>query len=482
MKRKPQPQNLDPEPSRVVSSFFRPQSNPPSSAEDREVDTSSEWTGSGDPRAGQGSYEVAGDEALGDQAAYPEGDGTEPLAEAPAGEADGETYAEAETQDATAPSYQVEHGSVYADPEVSGWLRVVGVFLALAGLGLGVASITLTGPAHDLLEQLSDIGIGSRSLVVAGIALFAVGLVQRELARRAVAETRRYQGLERSLRQLAQLGAARPQGGDSPADAMRVDFDRLDEKIANLTRATKLYGTPLLEISNQVSELQNRVQDLAGMESRLGEQLAGQPTGGPSEAVIAELQRAIEGSRDRAVEAGTLAKRAADAVEEMQFELLRVLQSGQEDLRRAIGDSAERNTRALGEGFEKTAKTLEQAAAARPASPTPSVDLGPLAQTLAQVQHQVASLATSLARLEARPIATAHAPAAAATGTASPAAPAVTPMGSTLATAESPAAASAPASPTPASQEAAPAKIAGSKQAPSKNVLGAIAKLKSMRG
>lgn len=480
MKRKPQPQNPEPEPSRVVSSFFRPQSNPPAPAEGQELDTSSEWTGSGDPRAGQGGYEAPFEEALGDQAAYPEEDGTEPPAETPAAEAGGESWAEPDGQGGAAPNYQVEHGSVYADPEVSGWMRVVGVLLAVAGLGLGVASIALTGPAHDLVKQLSDIGIGSRSLVVAGIALFAVGLVQRELARRAVAETRRYQGLERSLRQLAQLGAARPQGGESPADAMRVDFDRLDEKIANLTRATKLYGTPLLEISNQVSELQNRVQDLAGMESRLGEQLAGQPTGGPSEAAIAELQRAVEGSRDRAVEAGTLAKRAADAVEELQFELLRVLQSGQEDLRRAIGESAERHARTLGEGFEKTAKTLEQVAAARSTSPAPSVDLGPLAQTLAQVQQQVASLASALARLEARPVAVAHAPAAAATGTASPASPAVTPMSPTLASTESPAA--APASPTPAAPEAGPAKIAGSKQAPSKNVLGAIAKLKSMRG
>lgn len=474
MKRKPPPQNHEPEPPRVASSFFRPQSTTSPEGDAFSGAEVRDWQAD---EAAQEEEGIVDDGYAGEPIDDPAGaaldDAAEtevpPADEAPAGESDAAVH--------------VEVPPIHSDPETSDWMRTAGVIVGLAGLALGGLSAMLDGTARQVLLDAAEFGLGPRSLVVAGIALFTIGLVQSEFARRAVADNRRYQGLDRSLRQIADVVTAKSTSTASPADALRAEFDRLDEKIANLTRATKLYGTPLLEISNQVSDLANRLQDVLAIEPKLreaigevGSQLAGERTAGVADGAIAELQRTVEGSRDRAVEAGTLAKRAADAVDELQFELMTMVQTAQEDLRRAIGDGAERTCKTLGDDLAKACRTIDAASAQTGGAP----DLGPLTQSLAQIQREVTALATVVARLEQRPVQVAAAPAS--TSQSSP----VTPMSSTLAAApqEAPAAAATPA-PTPAttgSGDANATKIAGARQTNNKNVLGAIAKLKSMRG
>ncbi|MBI5853356.1 MAG: hypothetical protein HZB39_20290 [Planctomycetes bacterium] len=465
MKRKPTPQTHEPEPPRVASSFFRPQSTTPPEGDSDPEPEAQDWQAGETEEEAEGfvddgyagdpideSTEVAGDEITDGEAP--------PVDPAAAAEPDAAVH--------------LEVAPIHADPETSDWLRTAGVIIGLAALALGGLSSMLDGAARQMLVDLTEFGIGPRSLVVAGIALFTVGLVQREFARRAATETRRYQGLDRSLRLIADVVNIKSASTAPPTDALRAEFDRLDEKIANLTRATKLYGTPLLEISNQVSDLANRLQDVLAIEPKLREaigeiglQLAGERSGGVADGAITELKHAVEGSRDRAVEAGTLAKRAADAVDELQLELMTVMQSAQEDLRRAIGDD-----------LAKACRTID-AATAQAGGTGGTPDLGPLTQSLAQIQRDVTALATVVARLEQRPAQVAAAPPS--TAQSSP----VTPMGSTLAAAppETPAAAAAtPATASTGAGDANATKIAGARQTNNKNVLGAIAKLKSMRG
>ncbi len=475
MKRKPPPQNHEPEPPRVASSFFRPQSTTSPEGDAPPEAEAQDWQAD---EAAQEEEGFADDSYVGDPIDDTAGAAREDSAETEALPSD---EAAADESDV---AVHVEVTPIHSDPEASDWMRTAGVIVGLAGLAFGGLSAMLDGAARQVLLDITEFGIGPRSLVVAGIALCTIGLVQREFARRAVADTRRYQGLDRTLRQIADVVNAGSASTASPTDALRAEFDRLDEKITNLTRATKLYGTPLLEISNQVSDLAIRLQDVLAIEPKLreaigevGSQLAEERTAGVADGAIADLQRAVEGSRDRAVEAGTLAKRAADAVDELQLELMTMMQSAQEDLRRAIGDGAERTCKTLGDDLAKACRTID-AASAQAGGSVGTPDLGPLSQSLAQPQRGPPAPAPVAPRLEQRPVQVAAAPGS--TAQSSP----VTPMSSMLGAApqETPATASTPAPASTGSGDANATKIAGARQTNNKNVLGAIAKLKSMRG
>lgn len=455
--RKPQHTPAESESTRLTSSFFRQAAEP---AAQEDVDQTENWA----ELVPQDS--PAGIEELMD----------EPTAETAEEPAYAEEAGYVAPDDAT-PEAETDAPRSTATP--------IGMVVLVLGVGLGAASATLTGPTAEILARLAAAGLGASTLLLCGLALIAVGSIKNSLARTSAAQARRNAALERRLRQSIsdQPRETAVQGTSSDFPALKVEFDRLDEKIANLTRATKLYGTPLLEISNQVAELSNRLQDVGDIDQRFQSVVAQLNS---AEAISREdlspVMRAIEAVRDKTVEVLTSLRQSAkeviesvgksgeslregirqtgSAVEDCQLEVLQSLRNTQEESRRTVTDAAERVVHAVEQRASEHKQTVTQG----------HTTLHQIEATLSRVQTEVQGLATSVARLGARaPAAHAHAEPRAhepAPQAAAPQAPAQTaPQGATPA----------------AGGDDVPAKIAGSRQAPTKNVLGAIAKLRSMR-
>jgi peptidoglycan hydrolase CwlO-like protein len=319
----------------------------------------------------------------------------------------------------------------------AGWV------LGLAGAGLGLATqfaATALGPVPELLAAL---GLSPFGLVLAGLFLGVTGALRGQAARQEAAAAEHLAALERSVRGLGER-SPRPEVegaavGDE-VDRMLVALQRQDEKINNLTRATKLYGKPLIEISNQVSELANQLQD------------SGAPTTELEQVVTSAVKDLEKRLAERLEVLSRAVRETQGAVEELNLEVGEAHRLGREEQRRELGEAVEQLRSALETGTT---------AAAGPNG------LDELEQGIATIQREVQGLATTIARLEARPLATAAA--------AAPA-PAARPS----AAAKPPAPAAAPAAPSGA-EEGLASSIAGARKASGKNVLGAIAKLKSMR-
>lgn len=445
----------------------------------------------------------------------------ESLLDEPEDENDWEVEDVEETYEAEQPPSSRNEGSI-AVP--IGW--------TLGGLGVALAAATAALPTAlaPAAQLLAAIGLTPFGLCLAGLVVGATGVGRAQAARRNAMQERRLQGLDYTIRSIADSGMRRG-GGDEEAgsrdlDRMFVALQRQDEKINNLTRATKLYGKPLIDISNQVAELQNQVQDTAPMVdgvrgavadamakveaqvTQLAEQLGRTASELRSVVEDAALETA-EGHEKAQQHALQQAQRNLQEVAKLREEQTRQLterldrlqRTGQDERQqlvdRIVGDVVAKVTTKVGEqighqlgqqvGDQLIAKVAEKvraetredldravgairstvaetASASAKAAPAPA-GLDDLEQSVAAIQREMQGLATVLARLEARPVATA--------------APA--PAASAPAPARSSTAAPPKASAAPAAEEEVPNKIAGARQASGKNVLGAIAKLKSMR-
>jgi hypothetical protein len=336
-------------------------------------------------------------------------------------------------------------------PPAGSPLRVLGVVLLLVGIGVGAATLLAPPAVGGALDLLGRLGVHPGTFVVLGLALFGASSAQLRLERRLHAardaEAQNREWFESVLQQL-------PSGHVTTsfdAQPLHLEFQRLDEKIANLTRATKLYGTPLLEISNQVSDVSARLTDTAEIATKVAELQSAIENAERLEAKdLDPLAQAIQSTREVMGEATKQQRRLQESLDKAQDAIVTAIQTGQDDLRRAIADGSAHVQREV----ERQA-TLGASA--------PPVDLGSIEDALTRIQREVQSLATSISRIESRP------------------APAMTPQ-SSLAVA----APSANAAPPAAATNAAPVeglaeRIAGTTQSKNKNVLGAIAKLRSMR-
>jgi hypothetical protein len=238
--------------------------------------------------------------------------------------------------------------------------------------------------------------------------------------------------------------------------AEHEDFDvvmsalrRLDEKISNLSRATKMYGKPLVDVATRMQEAANHLSE-------------------------------IEGSLDSVVEKVESSSRRLG-----------------EDLSKLIGATSHDETIPI-EQFEQlvvstrhSANLLAQLKKEFESAPKPTTEpMDSLLTTVDSIRKQVAGIATSVHTLESRPPAErpersqpASKPRAAAKEV--PTESAAPPPADDAHDASS--APSAPTASTEADQPTKPGQgglahsIAGERKTKGKNVLGAIAKLKQMR-
>lgn len=387
-----------------------------------------------------------------------------------------------------------------------------GLFLG-AGLAMAAFAFAMPWLPTDAVGALTNLGFGPQGLFVCGMVLAGAGASLRRTARLQqnldAAEERRRAEAETLNQNLHGLLSARASSDEPAAHAgqdlqyILLALQRQDEKLNNLTKAFKMYGKPLMEIANQgtdlagaVSTVKNMVeassessrQALLRMESQLKSPAGKQELAdlqnnmlqlvkkvdalaahAPA-AAVAPLQQQV-GRLEVTIAA--IAQRLEDS--EVRKSLLRLEEKAQKDretlqelLRgervQKVGadlqDKLERATRGLTEGLSQLREG----------------NLGGLENAVRDIQREVAGVATTVAQINAAVKTGARALQAAAAP--APAAPAPSPA-PTAAT-EKAAASAAPAADKSSGEGG--GYQTGSRSTGGKNVLGAIAKLKQMKG
>ncbi len=415
--------------------------------------------------------------------------------------------------------------------------RIVGLACLLGG----IATTVLDGQGR-LPASLSAWGYDSSILLAIGTVAYVIGVMRRQVALSQVRiDALSFQQQEAQLDMQAnlqylveqqQIHAEKPPAQGEELERVLVALQRQDEKVNNLSRALKMYGKPLMEIANQGADVAAQVNQLKGhIEALLGAMQQG-------------FTRVETAARSHAVDLGPLEERTmqtaeelrrglqsigerlpnAQAQQQLQQQLVRV-EAGIQAMSQRFDDSEVRKslvrledtTKVHSKKFDELARTdavhaetqrLERqldgaiAKLSTTVEQVRSKNLGGLETSVRDIQRELSSLATSVAYIQQAVKSGARVTAAAPTGqtpppAASPAtvtatAPAPTP---TLARSNASEPTAPPAKTTPTAPTAAvdttglndaQAGVAqnqtGSRASTSKNVLGAIAKLKKLKG
>ena len=411
---------------------------------------------------------------------------------------------------------------------------VAGVVMMVLGVVLVVGSSVL------IATQYRVDGFEPQSLMLLGAVLFATSVTHR----RVVTQHRRREATEsltsldnEALLQitlsLQSLADAHRQGGLPLAadDLQQVSnaLQRQDEKINNLTKAMKMYGKPLMEITGQGTELYSSLALVktaveAGGEAvtkaiaRIEQQLRALDTHKPaiSPELLASLTKAtakiasLEEKSDRALEPlqkqiGRLESTFGAALEKIENNdsskrLQRIESSVGAAMEKIENNDSNKRLQRIEEATKKAREDVQELlrgpdvekvvaqlqdrldkATTRLADGIQKMredSIAELASQMREVQREITGLAKSVAQVQAavrngavRGEASTHAYSGPATVAPHPSAsaPSVPPP-----SASAPAAASAPPAATGEYQT-------GKRAASSKNVLGAIAKLKQMK-
>ncbi len=309
----------------------------------------------------------------------------------------------------------------------------VGSVLTVAGICLMLTMSLAPSFAETLTGPLAKVGLTAMSLLLAGLMVsgFAfLALRQSKLVNTIRAMRDQRGSLEAGLEYLVQAQEHhldRPPASGEELDRVLDCLQRQDEKLNNLTKAIKMYGKPLIEITNQSSESVHHLEELNTQVAQVMESLQGQD----GSASASDLKDLLEGNRGLTGE-----------------DLHRELEAHLEKLEARIDDSAKRVAGGVDRLLEREGQSGE------PALEEIQRGLTNLANTLAAVQKSIAggvqsaSVAPSPA-LQSEP---SHAPQS-----------------------------SSPSSGSSPRIGGLAHSIAGPKKGTGKNVLGAIAKLKQMR-
>lgn len=388
---------------------------------------------------------------------------------------------------------------------------------------LGAFSLGFLPANEAFTPQLERFGVNPATLAVFGAVLVGSGLTRRRLGklygRIESASNQRGEGadtLQESLQESLQfLVAAQQASSDKPPAAgeelqhLMIAMQRQDEKINNLTKAIKMYGKPLMEISGQGTELaaslaqvrtsvdtsheaarqtftrletQLRMtgtwkQDLASLQESVQQLTKAVGSIDTRSGAMPSLDPLTQQLQRVEVHVQAIGHRLEDT--EVRKSLLRL-----EDTVKHAGQDLKQLLR--GEAVEKVAGDLQkrlESATTRlndGLSQMREGNLGGIETAIRDIQREVAGVATAVTQIQV----------AVKNGAMRAAAPApTTPATPVAAAAPAPAAAptSAPSAPAPAPAAPAPASDAsgsyqtGTRTSNSKNVLGAIAKLKQMK-
>lgn len=336
-----------------------------------------------------------------------------------------------------------------------------GLLTVLAGGGAAAAAF---------VPDLPALGFSTGALLACAAAFAGASALQRQNAklqdRLAALDDDRRADAASMQAQLEALAATR--GADETLGDLGqalLMMQRQDEKIANLTKAVKMYGAPLMEISGQTTELASAVDQL---DQRLGALVsrAAPPNLDPLAQALARLEVGVAAVAQR-LEDGE-ARKSLFRLEEASDRANAALESLQrgETVQKVGGDLSARVDRAATDLQTGLARLRDG-------------KLGDLEAIVREVQREMAGVATQVAQIGAtvngglRAVPTNAAPAMT-TSAATPAEP-------TVATA-TPIAATTTAEPAAQNVDDGGGYQTGTRTTAGKNVLGAIAKLKQMKG
>jgi hypothetical protein len=150
--------------------------------------------------------------------------------------------------------------------------QALGLLLIAFGLGL-LAGWSVGGGHAGVRDFFAQMGMAPVDLILVGLLLTGLAGIwrrQRQYERKLrEKDSATSEQVETQLRYLVESHAQRPDGNYSSQDLQQVLhlLQRQQEKIGNLSKATKMYGKPLLEITNQLSESGHQISEIG---SRLG--------------------------------------------------------------------------------------------------------------------------------------------------------------------------------------------------------------------
>lgn len=362
-------------------------------------------------------------------------------------------------------------------PAGGGTALTFGMLLAIGGFVM--TFVPAAGAA------LVDTGLEPQTVALIGVAITALGFGQRRVGRMQQRleryENQRNERDEELRDSLAELLHRATTGPETPAEGhelqhVLLSLQRQDQKINNLTKAIKMYGKPLMEIAGQGTELAGSMSQVKSLIeggaantrqafSRLEEQVRD----GSDKTDLGDLPQKLEklevavaavGQRLDDSEVRKSLVRLEDTSTEVQA-AIQQLHKG--EATQALGDtlqqSLDKATKNLNEGIEQLRDG----------------NVAGLETTVKDIQREVTGLATSVAQIQA---AVKGGVRAASGGQAAPApAPtaATTPAPEATATAAKPAAGGD-------DKDSSGGYSTGKRTSGGKNVLGAIAKLKQMKG
>lgn len=349
------------------------------------------------------------------------------------------------------------------------WIGV-GVGMALLGILLAIAAAARPAGLEPLLDAISRLGMSPTLLLGFGVATWGIGVVlgrlywHNELLAQCDGQLHDIlavvDSVDATTHALHDADASRAANAMSGDEAGQVLFalQRHEEKLANLTRATKTFGKPLVEMTTQLADVAAQIaQGQASIQAvrvategglnRLEEMLVKQAESGTSGStdqmrnVLEELRTGLQGKLEGV--ARDLAKTGPDAIQRHLATL-----SGQLDGKLAA------NGQKVCDNLSKELATrlAELSKGAR----EDGVNLTPVLNGIAELRRDLVKLGGGLA-----------------SSSSSSRPPQVSAPAPTVADSK-PTADEPPASGLAQS-------IAGERSAKAGNVLGAIAKLKKMR-
>ncbi len=339
-----------------------------------------------------------------------------------------------------------------------------GFLAVLAGGGAAAAAF---------VPQMPAVGLTTGALLACAAAFAGASALQRQTAklqdRLAALDADRRADAAATQTQLDALAATR--GADETLGDLGqalLMMQRQDEKIANLTKAVKMYGTPLMEISGQTTELATVVQQLDQRFGALVSRVA-PPNLEPLAQALARLEVSVAAVAQR-LDDGE-ARKSLFRLEESTTRANAALESLQR------GERVQQVGADLSARVERAASELQNGLAR-----LRDGNLGELEAVVRDIQREMAGVATQVAQIGAAVKGGLRA-APTATAPATPAPTVAAPATETTAAATTPAATPTPAPTEPGTPAADGGGYqTGTRSTASKNVLGAIAKLKQMKG
>ncbi|MBL9077697.1 MAG: hypothetical protein JNL08_09345 [Planctomycetes bacterium] len=450
----------------------------------------------------------------------------EPAAEAIGADEPSATATFETSDDAGASGAETPSPSQRTERTDNGGHRPAGGGMPLLVLGLlVVATATALGTMlseSNAVTALARLGLSSGTLFVLGTVLVTGALLQRHLTRLQAPRQGADQGGEwaRSAQEsLEFLVAAQQASNERPPAAgeelqhVLMAMQRQEEKINNLTKAIKMYGKPLMEISGQTTDLaaaitqtrtavETAAEAARGGLAKLEARLAGDDGGKQDRAELRDALHVIAADVDKLarkqvtvslepvqqhlgrieVAVAALAQRLDHS--DVQKSLLRLedaTQKTREEVHQLRGDGLGKATSQLQDRLDKATRGLTEGL-----QQLRDGNLGGLESGVRDLQRELSGVATAVAQIQAAvrngARGAAAAPVAAAAQAAAPA-PAAAAAAASTPKAETPAAPSAPAPAAAATkgEDANAGYKTGSRATSGKNVLGAIAKLKQMK-